>query len=168
MKRRAWLKLGLASAAVLAVGGGLIAWVEPGWRDGRLSMSARGLMAAVARGFLDGNLPTEPAARTSALSALLGRVDILIAALPAHAQDDLSQLLALLATPPGRTGLAGLAPEWAEATVAEVQLALQSMRTSRISLRQQAYHALHDITLGTYFSEASTWDVLGYPGPLAV
>ena len=33
MKRRSWLKLGLGSAVLLAVGGGLVASMEPGWRQ---------------------------------------------------------------------------------------------------------------------------------------
>ena len=42
------------------------------------------------------------------------------------------------------------------------------MRVSSISLRQQAYQALHDIVGGAYFSDAQTWGLLGYPGPLKI
>jgi hypothetical protein len=42
------------------------------------------------------------------------------------------------------------------------------MRLSSVSLRQQAYHALHDIISGAYFAEPTTWKLLGYPGPVAV
>lgn len=168
MQRRAWLKLGMASAAVLAVGGGALALIEPGLRKGRLSAPGRAVMAAVARGFLDGSLPTGGGELASAMDGQLARVDALVGALPRHAQGELSQLLALLAGAPGRRSLAGLAPAWSEATVAELQAALQSMRLSRLSLRRQAYHALHDITLGAYFAAPSTWGLLGYPGPGAV
>ena len=42
------------------------------------------------------------------------------------------------------------------------------MRLSTISLRQQAYQALHDIVGSAYFSDAGTWSMLGYPGPLKI
>ncbi|UUZ69586.1 hypothetical protein LP416_09200 [Polaromonas sp. P2-4] len=64
--------------------------------------------------------------------------------------------------------LAGLSPSWPEASIAEIQQALQGMRLSSLALRQQAYAALHDITAGAYFSDAASWSILGYPGPLKI
>lgn len=168
MQRRTWLKLGVASAAVLAVGGTAVALLEPGLRDGRLTAGARKVFSAIGAAMLDGSLPPEGPARQAALAGLLDRIDALVAALPPHAQDELSQLLALLASRPGRVGLAGLSQDWPAASIGEIQAALQEMRVSRISLRQQAYQALHDITGGAYFSDASTWAQLGYPGPPAI
>ena len=52
-----------------------------------------------------------------------------------------------------------------EATPEQVTAALNDMRYSRLALRQQAYQALHEIVGGAYFSEESTWAVVGYPGP---
>lgn len=165
MHRRSWLKLSLGAAAVLAVGGGAVALIEPGWRDGRLTAAGRLVFMHAGRAFLDGTLPTESAQRTVALAGLLDRTDTLIAGLPAHAQRELSQLLSLLATAPGRRMLAGLAPKWADASVPEIRQALQAMRLSPLALRQQAYQALHDITGSAYFSDPHTWTILGYPGP---
>ena len=165
MQRRSWLKLSLGAAAVLAVGGGAGALIEPAWRDGRLTAAGRLVFMHAGRAFLDGSLPSDNAQRTQALAGLLDRTDALIAALPTHAQRELSQLLSLLATTLGRRTLAGLAPEWADATVPEIRQALQSMRLSQLTLRQQAYQALHDITGSAYFSNPATWSVLGYPGP---
>lgn len=162
------LQLGLGSAALLALGGGAIALVEPGLRDGRMSTGARAAFGALGSALLDGSLPAEPNARALAVNAMLERVDALIGALPAHAQAELSQLLALLATSGGRRWLADLEPPWPQASVLQVQQGLQAMRTSSLGLRQQAYHALHDITAGAYFSDPSTWTQLGYPGPLPV
>ena len=42
------------------------------------------------------------------------------------------------------------------------------MRLSSVTLRQQAYHALHDIVNGAYFADPATWTALGYPGPIAI
>jgi hypothetical protein len=93
---------------------------------------------------------------------------VLISALPAHTQAELSQLLALLASSAGRVTLAGLHSPWNKAAVADVQQALQGMRLSSLALRQQAYAALHDISAGAWFADSSTWAMLGYPGPLKI
>lgn len=170
MKRRTLLKLGAASAAVLAVAGGAAALLQPGLEGGRLGPAGRDVFTGVGRAILDGSLPADsPAtagARQIALSGLLDRIDGLVASLPLHAQAELSQLLALLSTSAGRRAIAGLASDWPDAPVAETQAALQGMRTSSSAIRQQAYHALHDIVGGAYFSDASTWNLLGYPGPV--
>ena len=168
MKRRGWLKLGIASAALLAAGGGVMALLEPGLREARLTSAGRAVFSGVGRAMLDGSLPTDSAARQAALTGMLERVDALILGLPAHAQDELSQLLALLASGAGRRTLAGLSGDWETASIAEIQEALQSMRVSGLSLRQQAYQALHDISGSAYFSDASTWSLLGYPGPVKI
>ena len=168
MQRRSWLALGALSAAALALGGGALASFQPGLDDSRLSGSGRAVFGGVARAVLDGTLPDAEPARSSALAALLDRIDGLVAALPPHAQSELSQLLALLASGAGRQLLAGLAAPWEEARAADIQHALQGMRTSGISLKQQAYQALHDIVGGAYFADAGTWAALGYPGPLKI
>lgn len=165
MKRRSWLKLGLGSAVVLALGGGLVASIEPGWRQGRFSVDADTVLRACAQALLAGSLPTGDDAQAAALNGLMARLADAVAALPAHAQAELSELLALMGTAVGRQWLGGVSTPWAQASVAEVQAGLQAMRFSRISLRQQAYMALHDLTGAAYFSAPSTWTVLGYPGP---
>lgn len=169
MQRRTWLKLGIVSAGVLAIGGGAAALLQPGLEDdARLSPAGRRVFNAVGRGVLDGSLPAAEPARLAALAGLLERIDALVAALPPHAQAELSQLLSLLASAPGRHALAGLSPDWHEASIADIQAALQGMRVSTLGLRQQAYHALHDIVGGAYFSDASTWAAIGYPGPMKI
>lgn len=168
MQRRTLLKLGAASAAVLIVAGGAAALLQPGMRGGVLSESGREVFLAVGRAVLDKTLPADEGARQIALQGLLTRVDVLVQSLPSHAQAELSQLLALLASAAGRRALAGLSQPWPEATVADIQHALQDMRFSALALRQQAYAALHDITAGAYFSDPSSWPLLGYPGPLKI
>lgn len=168
MQRRTLLKLGAASAAVLLVVGGTAALLQPGLAGGALSASGREVFSAVGRAVLDKTLPADEGARQIALNGLLGRVDVLVQSLPPHAQAELSQLLALLASAAGRRTLAGLGQPWPEASIADIQQALQDMRLSRLALRQQAYAALHDITAGAYFSDPSSWPLLGYPGPMKI
>ena len=168
MQRRTLLKVGVASAVLLAVVGSGAALVQPGLERGVLSAAGRDVFRAIGVGVLDKTLPDEASAKAAALTALLGRVDVLISALPPHARAELSQLLSILATSAGRRALAGLGTPWADASAADIQSALQGMRLSSLALRQQAYAALHDITAGAYFSEPATWVVLGYPGPVAI
>ncbi len=163
--RRRLLVLGLGAAAVLAVGGGVALSIKPAVVASRLTETGRGVFAAVAGAVLGGLLPASGVPREQAMTGYLGRIDALIMGLPQHAQDELAQLLSLLGSSAGRLGLAGLSVPWAEAEPAQVQAALQGMRLSRLGLRQQAYHALQNIASGAYFSDASTWGVMGYPGP---
>jgi hypothetical protein len=168
LKRRSWLRLGLVSAGVLALaGGGLALWSPGAPLDGawRLRPAAQTLFKAVGVAVLEGSLPDDSPARTQALDGLLARLDGLVAALPAHARAELAQLLGVLTHPLGRQALAGLTPDWADASTAQVQAALQGMRSSSLALRQQAYQALHDLVGGAYFSDPVTWEALGYPGP---
>ena len=162
------LRLGIASALVLAVVGGAVVLVRPGLREGRLADAGREVFSSVGRAILAGILPLDAGATQIALNGMLDRIDALTLALPPHVQAELSQLLGLLATSAGRIALAGLATSWPKASVPQVQEALQSMRASDLALRQQAYAALHDIVSAAYFSDAGTWSVLGYPGPTPV
>ena len=156
----------MASATVLVLAGGAAALIQPGLSGGRLSASGREVFSAVGRAVLDKSIPADEGARQIALNGLLARIDTLVAGLPPHAQAELSQLLSLLATSGGRRTLAGLSQPWADAPVADIRQALQGMRLSSLALRQQAYGALHDITASAYFSDETTWSLLGYPGPV--
>ena len=168
MQRRTLLKLGAASAAVLAIVGGTAALIQPGLERGTLTAAGRDVFRAISIGVLDKTLPEQPVAKEAALTALLGRINVLISALSPYVQAELSQLLSILASGAGRRALAGLGTPWSEATAPELQAALQDMRLSSLAVRQQAYAALHDIAAGAYFSEPATWSLLGYPGPLKI
>ena len=164
MQRRTLLKLGFGAAALLAVAGGGVALLRPGLVNGRMTPESRAVFHAVARAVLDGSLPADPAARDAALAAHMQRLDDELAGFPATLHAELSQLLALLSSTPGRLALAGLRSDWPDASVAELQQALQDMRTSRLALRQQVYHALRDLTNGAYYADPSVWPLMGYPG----
>jgi hypothetical protein len=165
MQRRTLLKLGAGAAVTLAVAGGGVALFQPGLVDTRLTPAGRRVFEAVARAVLDGSLPTEPKAKATALDAHLQRLEQTLAGLPTATRNELSQLLALLAAAPGRVAFGGLRTDWPDADVAQIQAALQTMRHSSLALRQQAYHALRDLTNAAYYADPSTWSLLGYPGP---
>lgn len=168
MQRRTLLKLGATSAALLVVIGSTAALIQPGLVRGTLTAVGREVFRAISLGVLDKTWPEQAAAKDLALTALLGRIDGLIGALPPHAQAELSQLLSILASGVGRRALAGLGVSWASASAADIQAALQDMRLSSLAVRQQAYAAMHDIIASAYFLEPSTWLMLGYPGPLVI
>ena len=161
--------LGFASAAALTAAGGAALWLQPSLRaNGRLTPAGRRVFAAVGQALLNSSLPADLQARRQAVDGWLGRVDTLVGALAPHAQAELSQLLALLDNAAGRRLLAGLDAPWPQASVNQMQQALQGMRLSSLAVRQQAYGALHDITASAYFADAVTWPLLGYPGPLHI
>ncbi|HSI49974.1 MAG TPA: hypothetical protein VLA61_17005 [Ideonella sp.] len=168
MQRRTWLKLGGTAGVLLALAGAGAALWTPGWRDDKLSPPARALFGAVAGVVLDGSLPDAPAPRAAALQAQLERLEASLRGLAPATREQLSQLLAVLCTAPGRLALTGLSADWSQATPAQVASSLQSLRTSPNTTRQQVYHGLRDLTNAAYFADPGTWAAIGYPGPQAV
>jgi hypothetical protein len=168
MQRRSFLKLGFGATTALVLVGGGLALYQPGLQDGRLSAASREVFAGVARAVLDGSLPADSSQRQHALQLHLQRVDDVLFAFPHSVQTELSQLLAILASAPGRVALAGLHAPWPDASVTQIQTALQGMRVSSLALKQQGYQALRDLTNAAYYADPSAWNVLGYPGPRTV
>jgi hypothetical protein len=169
MRRRNLLKLGVGGAVVLAVAGTGMSFVSPGLIAGRLTTQGAGVFRAVARAVLDGSLPARGTiAYLGGLNEHLKRLNEVISALPVATQVELSRLLALLSFPLGRVTLTGLQIDWDEADVDEIQQALQNMRLSAFSLKQQAYHALRDLTNASFYSNVAVWHMLGYPGPQGI
>lgn len=166
MKRRQLLTLGAGASLSLS----LVAWwsirVGPAFDGSRLTSPARGIFDSVGAALLDGSLPREPVARAAALSGMLERIETLVAGLPAVTRAELSELLAILALPPGRVALFGLTSDWTDTSVVSMQAQLGRLRTSAIGLRQQVYHAFHEIVHGAYFADEKTWPDLGYSGPV--
>jgi hypothetical protein len=164
MKRRTLLTVGIATGALLTVTGATLALLKPGRKEARFTPSGRALFMAVTQTVLGPLLPLESAARSAAIDAHLTRVEATIAGLPPHMQAEVDELITIIGSSPGRVALVGLSTDWASATATQITEALQSMQRSTLSVRQQAYHALRDITNGSYFADPSTWSAIGYPG----
>ena len=154
MQRRTLLKLGIGATALLAVAGGGLALLRPGLVNGHLTAGAQSVFRGVGRAVLDGSLPSDAIERDRALSTHLKRLNDTLAAFPASAA--------------GRIGLTGLRDDWANASVTDIQSALQGMRASRLALRQQVYHALRDLTNAAFYADPVAWPLMGYPGPRAI
>ena len=169
MQRRTLLKLGIfTGTALVVIGGGARLLRQDAWRSGRLTGLGDAMLRSVARAVLEGSLPDEPGAQLAALTAHVDRLEGTLRAMPLATQREFGRLVSLMALPPGRWILAGLGTDWPSAGVAQVQSALQSMRTSRLALRRQAYQALRDLTHAAYFADSTTWVLLGYPGPMKI
>lgn len=161
MRRRTFVKVGLIGGAVLAAAGAAALWLKPAARDASTSEEARLVLRAVIPALLAGALPADGAAQ--AREAALARTLAAIATLPPPTRLELGELFALLASRPGRW-LAGI-DEWETAGAEQAARFLQRWRTHSFDLFQAGYHALHDLVLGPWYADESTWDAIGYPGP---
>lgn len=162
------MTVGIGFGALLAVAGGTVALFSPGRRDGKLTEAGRTMFAAIARAVLGPLLPQSAAVQAQMLQAHLDRVQATIAGMPPAIQAELDELVTIVSSAPGRLALVGLGTAWSTASDAQLTAALQGMRASTLALRQQAFHALRDITNASYFADPSTWGAIGYPGPRAL
>lgn len=162
--RRRFLKVGLAGAALLAFAGAVRANAPyraavAGEPLAVLDAGDREVLAAIVPAMLAGT----PGA--TEVGAVVASIDRAVAGLPPHLQAEVKQLFALLGFAPARRWLAGVRAPWREADVAEVAAFLESWRGSRMAIKQQAYHALHELTMASWYARPDAWPAIGYPGP---
>jgi hypothetical protein len=165
MQRRTLLSLGIVGAAAVSVVGGTLALLQPARDNASFTKSTQEMLSAVARSVLGSLLHEGASSSTEALKGHLQRLQDSIAGMPQSMQSEVDELLAIVASGPGRRVLVGLTSPWTLATTDEVAAALQDMRISSLSLRQQAYHALRDLTNAAHFADRSSWAAIGYDGP---
>ena len=167
LSRRTFIAAGFVGAAALAAAGWLRGPHAPASGVARRALDADGeaIFAAVAPLLLEGALPAGETARTAALAQTLAGIDTAVAGLAPAAQAELAQLIALLALPPVRFGIARVSDAWPAASPPEVRRFLDDCRASRMTLMRAAYDALHDLTFAAWYGNASSWPAIGYPGP---
>jgi hypothetical protein len=166
--RRSFLKIGVAGACTLAAGGAIYRLANPPRTPHRFALEggAQAVLQAVIPVMLGPVLPAEPAARAVALTAASQRVRAAVLGLPLATQKEVQDLFGLLALGPARRLLAGVAGGWDQADPAQVAAFLQNWRTHSLQTLQIAYHALHDLIIGSWYADPSSWDAIAYPGPL--
>lgn len=166
--RRTFLKVGALAALTLAAGGGIYRCTHPAGPLQRfvLDGEAKAALDAMVPAMLEGALPAAPAARSAAVAATTQRVHQAILGLPLTAQKEVQDLFGLLALAPARRALTGIAGGWGNAGAEQVATFLQEWRFHRLSMLQTAYHALHDLIVGSWYADPSTWASIGYPGPM--
>lgn len=166
--RRTFMKVGALAAATLAAGGALYRHNQATSPLQRfvLDGEAKAALDAMVPAMLAGALPADPGARTAAIGATTGRVHQAILGLPLAAQKEVQDLFGLLALAPARRLLTGVSGGWSAARPEQVSAFLQEWRFHRLDMLQTAYHALHDLIIGAWYADPSTWDSIGYPGPM--
>jgi len=122
------------------------------------------MLRAVTQALLGSALPTDVDARNRELTRVTTATGALITNLPPSTRKEIADLFGLLALKPARA-LLGYSGDWVSADIAAVATFLAGLRDSSIGLKQQAYFALHDLLLGSFYAEPSTWAATGYPGP---
>jgi hypothetical protein len=163
--RRTFLKTGALGALVLAAGGVAYRTMHPPTlRPYALDGEARAVLHAVIPVILDGALPG-PLERELAILQATERVQAAILGLPLATQKEVQDLFGLLALAPARRLLTGVADGWAGADSAQVARFLADWRVHRVGLLRSAYGALHDLVLGSWYADPSSWAAIGYPGP---
>jgi hypothetical protein len=165
--RRTFLKIGTVAALALAAGGGIYRATHPkGASRFMLSGEARAVIDALVPVMLGSVLPSESAARSKAIATTTDGVNRAILGLPLFAQKEVQDLFGLLALAPARRLLAGVSDSWEQATPEQVAAFLQGWRFHRFGMLRAAYFALHDLVIGAWYGNASSWADIGYPGPI--
>ncbi|WP_334191009.1 hypothetical protein [Noviherbaspirillum sp.] len=163
--RRVFLKAGLIGTLTLTAAGGLYRFLHNGTDQSaafRMNQDAKAVLTAIIPVVLKGAIvPT-----VEAIDTALHRVQDAISGLPLSTQKEIQDLFGLLTLAPSRRLLAGLTEEWPQASPEQVQAFLEGWRNHRFALMQSAYHALHDLITGSWYADESTWQTIGYPGPM--
>ena len=168
LQRRTFLKVGALGALTLAAGGGLYRYTHPSIPTKRfvLDGEAKAALDAIVPALLAGALPLDGAARRRAVDGTTERVHLAILGLPLGAQKEVQDLFGLLALGPARRMLTGVADGWSAARPEQVSAFLQEWRSHRFAMLQTAYHALHDLVIGSWYADPASWNAIGYPGPM--
>jgi hypothetical protein len=166
--RRSFFKIGLVGVAALAVigGGYAVLHKDPGPGKYVLDDAAKQVFSALIPVILAGALPPEPQALQTAVQTALGRIQNAIGSLTLTSQQEVADLLKLLAAGPARRLLAGVDDDWHAAKPEQITAFLQKWRSHRSPTLQTGYQALHDLVIGPWYGDESTWAGIGYPGPI--
>ncbi len=122
------------------------------------------MLRAIASSLLGSALPADAPARAAELARVLTAIGALADNLPPSTRKEIGDLFGLLALKPARAML-GYSGDWVEADAPLISQFLYGLRESTLALKQQSYFALHDLVLGSFYSEPKTWISTGYPGP---
>jgi hypothetical protein len=166
MLTRRRLLVGAAAGAMAAVGLVGIGLLPPARRAPRrpllaFSEGAFAILAAVSDRLCPGasGLPSAWELEVpESLDALMDR---------AHpgVVDELSMALWLVENPLAGTALDLRASRFTVASPDEQDRSLDAWRTSRITARRQAFHAINGLVQATYWAHPRTWPHVGYAGP---
>ncbi len=149
---------------MLGSAGGIYRLMRPTAPDGKfiLDGAAAAALTRIIPAMLRDAIEPGPVAISQALERVIGA----IAGLPLATQKEVQDLFGLLSFGPSRRLLAGMSDQWQDAKADDIATFLQSWRVHRIGMLQSAYAALHDLIIGSWYSNEDTWAGIGYPGPI--
>jgi hypothetical protein len=164
--RRQFMKVGLASAAVLAT----VRYLErseaaPAANHRILDATAVVTVAALVPIVLEGSLPDEAEARARAIRETVEGFDRAVSGMSLPTQKEVEQLFDVLRFPPTRLAFTGLWTSLEESTPEEVAAFLTRWRNSRFEIQRAGYQALSQLIQASWFDNPSSWATIGYPGP---
>lgn len=169
LNRRAFLKVGIAGAATLAVAGVGATLTGCTRREHAAAQGYRFLRdadVALLRALMPAVLEGLPLDAQLADGALRG-IDEQVARTEAAPRAQLAQLLDLLHFAPTRWLTTGVGSRWDRASPNEVRDFLERWRTSRVGMFNAGYNVLVRLVGLGYFGQPAGAAAAGYPGPLA-
>lgn len=163
MKRRSFLKKGLAGGALLALGGAGLG-LFPGRR---LASPAQALRVLDDRAFqvmvaIAGRVVPLPSADPVAIAH---NVDLALSRAAPEAQSDMVKLLGLFENALPGLLLDGRTAPFTRLGPEAQDRALERWRDSRLVLRRGGYHAVRRLCLAAWYGERAAWASLRYGGP---
>ena len=163
--RRKFIFVGIAG--VVAAGAASVVIkknAEPAPKGIALIKEHNHMLSAIAATLLGSALPADAPKRAAELARVNTAIGALIDNLPPSTRKEVGDLFGLLALKPARAIL-GYSGDWAEADTPKITQFLYGLRESSIAMKQQVYFALHDLVLGSFYSDPASWMSTGYPGP---
>jgi hypothetical protein len=152
--RREFIAAGIGGTALLAGAG----WLSRG-------RTSADVIPALVPVVLAGALPPDPRERAAAIAETTQAFHRAVSRLAPAIQEEIGDLLALLAFAPTRILVAGVSSPWSEATPDAITAFLESWRASRSELKRSGYRALTQLIQGSWYDNPLAWKVVGYPGP---
>lgn len=148
---------GLAVAPKLKTNGGAV-------KGAALMTAHSNMLRVLMLALLGSALAPDAPARAAEIVRTKTAIAALIDNLPPSTRAEIADLFMLLSLKPARA-LLGYSGDWLEADAPQVAQFLYELRDSTISMKQQAYFALHNVVFGSFYADANTWKLTGYPGP---
>ncbi|PIP95622.1 MAG: hypothetical protein COW00_00595 [Bdellovibrio sp. CG12_big_fil_rev_8_21_14_0_65_39_13] len=84
---------------------------------------------------------------------------------PVHEQEELSRLLSALDFAPSRWLLGGPWKDWSLERRSDLDLMLNSWKSSRFDLLKKGYSGLISLTQSSWYALDQSWPGIDYPGP---
>jgi hypothetical protein len=156
--RRQFLQVGLAGTAVLLTVPLL----------SRPSPDSSALLGALIPVVLDGSIPQEPKARAQAVREVTEAFQRAVAGMSPPVQEEIGQLLGLIAFAPTRILFTGLPSSVEKSAPDEIARFLARWRVSQFDLLRAGYQALTQLIQASWYDNPSAWAAIGYPGPPAL